>query len=116
MSPSQRQREFPGLIETEYRATLAGLVSGGVIGRLKARDTGLWTADETTAAAIRRRLGWLDAPPWLRERVPELKTFAAEIRAAGFTRVLLLGWAAEPRAEVFQRVGIAGPGAPTLRS
>ena len=115
MSLAARQREFPGLIETEYRATLAGLESASTIGRLKARDPSLWGADAATAAAIQRRLGWLDAPLWLRDRIPELKTFAADIRAAGFTRVLLLGMGGSSLApEVFQRVGVAGPGAPTL--
>jgi len=110
-----RQREFPGSIETEYRATLAGLESGGAIGRLKARDPGLWSTDEATAAAIQRRLGWLDAPRWLQGKIPELRAFAAEVRGAGFTRVLLLGMGGSSLApEVFQRVGTAGPGAPTL--
>ncbi|TMQ63834.1 MAG: hypothetical protein E6K79_09350 [Candidatus Eisenbacteria bacterium] len=115
MSPAARQRESLGSIEVEYGATLARLESGGAIGRLKARDAGLWSADPATAAAIRNRLGWLDAPEWLQDRIPELKSFAAEIRTTGFTRVLLLGMGGSSLApEVFQRVGVAGPGAPTL--
>src|SRR5206468_2779747 len=62
-----------------------------------------------------RRLARLDAPRWLREQIPELRAFAADVRAAGFTRVLLLGMGGSSLApEVFQRVGVAGPGAPTL--
>ena len=115
MSPVARQREFPGSIEAKYQSTLAALESAGAVGRLKARDAGLWTADAATAEAIRQRLGWLEAPQWLHERIPELTTFAADIRAAGFTRVLLLGMGGSSLApEVVQRVGVAGPGAPTL--
>jgi glucose-6-phosphate isomerase len=110
-----RQSESAGSIDAAYRATLASLVADDAIGRLRARDPGLWTADAATAATIQSRLGWLDAPQWLRDRIPELKTFAADVRSAGFTRILLLGMGGSSLApEVFQRVAVAGPGAPTL--
>ena len=41
--------------------------------------------------AIRNRLGWLDAPAAASAHVSALTEFAAEIRAAGLTNVILLG-------------------------
>lgn len=109
------QREAPGAIDHEYRIVLDSLRGAGAVARLMARDPGLWTGDAAHAAVIRNRLGWLDAPAWLREHAPELNAFASDIRAAGFTRVLLLGMGGSSLApEVFQRICIAGPGAPTL--
>jgi glucose-6-phosphate isomerase len=110
-----RQSESPGSIGAEYRAQLTALAAGNAVARLKDRDPGLWGADAATAAAIRNRLGWLETPECLRDRIPELETFAADVRGAGFTRALLLGMGGSSlAAEVFQRVGVAGPGAPTL--
>jgi glucose-6-phosphate isomerase len=116
LSPADiRQTESPGSIEPEYRAALSALEADDAVGRLVARDPGLWKADAATAPLIRDRLGWLDAPQWLRDRIPELKSFAAEVRGDGYTRVLLLGMGGSSLApEVFERVGVAGPGAPTL--
>lgn len=112
---SARQIEVPGSLDAEYQSALATLLSQGAIARLKARDPGLWTRETARAASIRDRLGWIDSPRWLREKAPEMTAFAAEVRAAGFTHVLLLGMGGSSlAAEVFQRVLVAGPGAPAL--
>ena len=47
--------------------------------------------DADAEKSIRTRLGWLRAPEAMRAKVGELVSFAADVRAAGFTRVLLLG-------------------------
>jgi len=113
--PLSVQREFPASLERDYEAALSWLVQERAIERLRDRDPSLWKKDPNHQAVIRNRLGWLDAPGWLGDRIPELAAFAAEIRGAGFTRVLLLGMGGSSLApEVFQRVCTPGPGAPTL--
>ena len=57
-----------------------------LIDRIWERDATTWTgADEA------RWLGWLDEPRRMRERVPEVTAFAAEIAADGIDTVVLLG-------------------------
>ena len=58
------------------------------VDRLWARDHTLWREDPTEIAD---RLGWLDVPAEMMERVQDLAAFAAEIRAEGVERVILLG-------------------------
>jgi len=116
LSPARaRQSESAGSLQVQYAPALAGLVRGRAVGRLRDRDPGLWTADAAVAEVIRNRLGWLDAPRWLRDQVPALQAFAGDVRAEGFTRILPLGMGGSSLApEVLQRVAAAGPGAPTL--
>ena len=60
--------------------------------RIWARDADLWKpGDAAHAAVIGNRLGWLDVPVTMRERVGKLTAFAAEVRDAGFTDAVLLG-------------------------
>jgi glucose-6-phosphate isomerase len=107
--------EFPGGIEDTYRATLDALVREDAIGRLFGRDSTLWKEDAEHRAIILKRLGWLDSPHWLRDRIEELTSFASEIRGEGFTRVLLLGMGGSSLApEVLAEVETAAPGAATL--
>ncbi|HEX7077067.1 MAG TPA: hypothetical protein VF363_01465 [Candidatus Eisenbacteria bacterium] len=115
-SPSSvTQVERVGGLEAPYRETLRALVDDDAVARLAARGPNLWKDDPAHAAVIRARLGWLDAPEWLRGRVGELTTFASDVRGAGFTRVLLLGMGGSSLApEVLQRCLPAGPGAPAL--
>jgi transaldolase/glucose-6-phosphate isomerase len=57
-----------------------------LIDRIWERDPTTWTgADEA------KWLGWLDEPRRMRERVPELTTFADEVAADGLAAVVLLG-------------------------
>jgi glucose-6-phosphate isomerase len=116
MTPAlSRQVEILGALEGEYAEALATLTGKSACALLRGRDPGLWTRDASIASSIRDRLGWVDAPRWLGERVSELAAFAADVRAAGFTRVLLLGMGGSSLvAEVIQRIAVAGPGAPTL--
>jgi transaldolase/glucose-6-phosphate isomerase len=115
MSPPVAQTEHRGALEESFQGALRALVSGDAIGRLVARDPGLWSDDPAHATVIRSRLGWLNAPSWLGERIPELETFSSDLRARGFTRILLLGMGGSSLApEVFKRCLTAGPGAPIL--
>jgi glucose-6-phosphate isomerase len=107
--------EFAGSVEEPYRAALEALIREDAVGRLHRRDASLWKADPGHRKTIEDRLGWLDGPAWLRGKAAELASFAAEVRAEGFTRVLLLGMGGSSLApEVLAEVMTPAPGAPTL--
>jgi len=115
MSEATSTSERPGVVEPEFRRTLDFLQSRRAVERLFARDASLWKSAPDAAQVIGNRLGWLDSPAWLEERIPELHAFAAEVRSGGFTRVLLLGMGGSSLApEVIASVLRAAPGAPTL--
>ncbi len=73
------------------QAAMRDLASRKAPERLWAGDPTLFTADPAHDKSIRNRLGWLRAPESMRGKVAEIEAFVAEVRAAGFTRVVLLG-------------------------
>ncbi|MBI4629681.1 MAG: ribose 5-phosphate isomerase B [Candidatus Rokubacteria bacterium] len=101
--------------EPAVGAALAALVDADAGRRLWARDASLWSADAEVQAAIRTRLGWLDAPAVMRERLAELERFAAAARADGVTDVVLLGMGGSSLApEVLAVTFGAARGCPSL--
>ena len=79
--------------------------------RLWSRDASLWTGEADEQTAIENRLGWLDAPVWLRSKINGLVSWADEIRAAGFDRAVVLGRGGSSlAAEVMARIFGQGPG------
>ena len=107
--------EFAGSVQEPYRTALDALIREDAVGRLHRRDASLWKADPEHQKTIENRLGWLSSPAWLSGKASELATFAAEVRAEGFTRVLLLGMGGSSLApEVLAEIMTAAPGAPTL--
>ena len=80
--------------------------------RLFARDVTLWQTDDGGTREVADRLGWLDLPYSMEAHRAEVEGFAAEVRAAGFRRVLLLGMGGSSLApDVFGRLLGGGPGA-----
>jgi len=76
--------------------------------RLWQRDHTLWQPDPTEVA---NRLGWLDCPSGMTRHLAEIHAFVAEVRTAGFTRVLLLGMGGSSLApEVFRTTFGVAPG------
>lgn len=78
-----------------------------LVDRIWDRDHTVWQDDPTEVAD---RLGWLDCPTSMRERVPEFTRLADEVAADGIDRVLLVGMGGsslypEVLAEVFGRSG-----------
>ena len=59
--------------------------------RFWGKDPTLWTSDEEVARDILDRLGWLSVIESMQEDCSFLRSFAAEVRHAGFTHALLLG-------------------------
>ncbi|HEY1372528.1 MAG TPA: transaldolase, partial [Candidatus Binatia bacterium] len=57
--------------------------------RMWQKDTTLWSAKPVPELAD--RLGWLDLPETMKERVPEIRAFADKVKADGFRHVVVLG-------------------------
>jgi len=87
--------------------------------RLWAADPTVWIVDSDPAGNIpelSNRLGWLDLPVSMAGLATELENFAAGIRAAGFSRVVVLGMGGSSLiAEVWSEVfGVVDAGLPLL--
>jgi transaldolase/glucose-6-phosphate isomerase len=83
--------------------------------RLGTRDPSLWSADPRAQRDIADRLGWLDLPARMAPHAGALAGFADEVRAVGFTRVVLLGMGGSSLApETFAKAFGARPGYPSL--
>jgi glucose-6-phosphate isomerase len=70
---------------------VAGLAAEGAARRMRDRDATFWGGDAARQASVRDRLGWLDAPHAMREHLDDLREFAGDVRAGGFSDVVLLG-------------------------
>jgi len=82
--------------------TLQKLTEERVVPRIWDLDYTLWQPEPRE---ITNRLGWLRSAQTMRERVPDLQAFAAELRAEGFSHVLLLGMGGSSLApELFAKV------------
>ncbi len=78
--------------------------------RLFAKDVTLWPGDARARAEMAQRLGWLEIAEAMQPRVAELEAFAAEVRAAGFRRVILLGMGGSSLApDVYARLAGGAP-------
>ncbi|MBN2231629.1 MAG: hypothetical protein JW781_02255 [Deltaproteobacteria bacterium] len=97
-----------GVLQENIDRRLGGWEADGVPRRIWVHDGTVWIADPVAAAAnsdLENRLGWLTAPAKLEKAAAEFTAFAAEVRAAGLDRVLLLGMGGSSLApEVLMRV------------
>jgi transaldolase/glucose-6-phosphate isomerase len=83
-----------------------------LIGRIWSRDHTVWKPDPTE---ITDRLGWLDLPETMTERLDQLHAFAKEMRTDGFTHAVVLGMGGSSLApEVERRVLGMAPDAMNL--
>jgi transaldolase/glucose-6-phosphate isomerase len=101
---------LPEGLTADVDATLRRWTEQGAVARLWKKDAGLWTGGDES-----RWLGWLDVVAEQQRDAARFASFAAEVRDAGFTHVLLLGMGgsslgAEVLAGTFGRL----PGAPAL--
>ncbi len=75
------------------------------------RDPATWSADPEVQARIANRLGWLSSPALMADSLERLHTFAAGVRADGYTDAVLLGMGGSSLApEVLRSVVGIGPG------
>ncbi|MFZ1398370.1 MAG: bifunctional transaldolase/phosoglucose isomerase [Candidatus Promineifilaceae bacterium] len=97
--------------QSSVAAAEAELVKKKLVERIWQHDYTVWQPDPTE---ITNRLGWLHTPQTMASEVERLNQFVAEVKAAGFTEVMLLGMGGSSLApELFARVfGTAVSGLP----
>jgi len=94
------------------REALAALESANVLARIAEGDHTVWSDDP---GEIVDRLGWLTVARGMRDEVPGIRGFAAELVAGGVEDVVLLGMGGSSLApEVFRRTFGSAPGFPRL--
>ena len=77
-----------GALADAVETAVTDLASQKAVQRIHGRDHTLWQDDPTEVAD---RLGWLDCPHGMRDRVPELVAAAESCRADGLERAVVLG-------------------------
>lgn len=90
-SRSSLQNMGAGASQSAWASMCASLNGKQFARRLGARDALLWTSDPELAPHIRNRLGWMDCVERFSAKTGEIEDFAARVRTAGFTHVVLLG-------------------------
>jgi len=97
-------------------AAYARLEQGAFATALWERHLDAWSPDPAVQEAIANRLGWLGAAEAMRPALAQVRAAAAEVRAAGFTDVVLLGMGGSSLApEVLRQVIGVAAGWPRFR-
>jgi glucose-6-phosphate isomerase len=105
------QTIWPSPHAERIRRTIERLREQRVVARVWERDASLWSQDPGAQAAIRNRLGWLTIADVMARRIGPVQGLARELRAAGFSRTLVLGMGGSGLfAEVVRRTFGAAPG------
>jgi transaldolase / glucose-6-phosphate isomerase len=78
----------PRSLEGRIQRRLDRMRAADIVGRIWRKDHTVW---KPQASEISTRLGWLEAPELMRERVAELEMFAKEAATDGFSHAVLLG-------------------------
>ncbi|NQT05480.1 MAG: glucose-6-phosphate isomerase [Dehalococcoidia bacterium] len=92
---------------------LDGVKLQDIVARIWHKDHMVWKPEPKE---ITNRLGWLVLPETMKEKVPELTSFAGEVRSAGYRHVVLLGMGgASLGAEVLHDTLGSGRGYPDFR-
>ena len=78
--------------------------------RLWARDATLWSNDQRHIDTIQRRLGWLDSPQWLRQKLDDLYQRIYRIQVHDWKQIVLIGMGGSSLAPaIFSRMATASP-------
>jgi transaldolase/glucose-6-phosphate isomerase len=102
--PPDRQVFDLGLYQFAVADQIARLEEADFATRLWRKDPSLWKDNAKDQAVIRNALGWLHVAQQMEDNLPELATFAAEIKAAGFLHVVHMGMGGSSLAPlVFER-------------
>jgi glucose-6-phosphate isomerase len=80
-----------GVQQAQFESALAVLKANNVVARIWQKDASVWSTAADHVKIISNSLGWLTVPGQVLSRVTELTSFAAEVRAAGFTHAVVLG-------------------------
>ena len=103
-----RVRVRPGSCRAAVEEIRKAVTAGKVAERIRRKDHTLWKPEPTE---ISNRLGWLDSPSAMRERLSEMASVVRTVRNDGFGFALLLGMGGSSLApEVFRRIFGAADG------
>jgi len=93
---------YPGSYQTAIEKTLAALQGEHVTERIWAKDYTVW---KPSPAEISNRLGWLDSPWNMGDRIAEIHAVVETVRQDGYRHALLLGMGGSSLApETFRKV------------
>ena len=102
----------PAGYQSRVDSCLAGLDARDVVRRIWDGDHTGWKPDPTE---ISNRLGWLTVSGDMRGEVPELESFARQVRGEGYRHVVLLGMGGSSLGpEMLRQTFGSGPGFPQL--
>lgn len=94
-----------GGLEPQVRADLRQLAQEHAAEKIWKHDPTFWKSDPEAQKKIGNRLGWIGSVALMREQAGNLRTFADEVRKAGYQSVVLLGMGGSSLApEVINRV------------
>jgi len=100
--PDAIDADLPAALEQAVAGRLRRAAADDVVHRLWHRDGTLWAPEGTPE--VTDRLGWLDIAEKMLDHVDELEGLADDVRAAGYTDVVLCGMGGSSLApEVFRR-------------
>jgi transaldolase/glucose-6-phosphate isomerase len=89
--PPDRQVLDLGGYEASVQARIDSLEEEGFSARLWRKDPSLWKDDPQDQEVIRNALGWLHVAEKMEENLPEIESFAAAVKTAGFQHVVHMG-------------------------
>jgi transaldolase/glucose-6-phosphate isomerase len=89
--PVDRQSLELGAYQADVDARIAQLKREDFYSRLWRKDATLWQTDPRQHKGIRQSLGWLHVAEKMEANLDELNRFVAEIKSAGFRRVVHIG-------------------------
>ena len=100
--------------ESAVMERLKNLEEADFCARLWEKDPALWKNEPDEQKIIANSMGWLDSPEKIRQAVPDLTEFAAELKKSGFRHVLLMGMGGSSLAPLVFRetFGRHAPGLP----
>ena len=113
---SDRHSGEVGQYASQVKATFEALVQEKASERIWKHDATFWSANPDAQKIINNALGWVAVPKLMSERVDELTSFANEIKAEGFSYVVVLGMGGSSLCpEVFARTFGKRAGWPELK-
>ena len=103
-----------GNAQSAIDATIAKLASEKFLERLWKKDASLWSNDAAHVKIIANALGWLEFPERVQEALPEILSFANEVKST-FKHVVVLGMGGSSLAPDILRATFGKtPGFPSL--
>ena len=95
-----------GSLQKEVQSKVQELAEENTVTRMFEKDPTVWTLNTAEHNEIKNRLGWLDSPIQSFALVTEINRFVADVKAKGFTDLVLLGMGGSSMApEVFSLIG-----------